>query len=341
MADERFYQKSGPYTLQDLAVSCGATLAAGVNPQQVIKDVAPLHKAGAGHISCLHNPKYLDNFKATKASACLVSVDHAEYAPKGIALLLSPQPYRAYGRVAALFYPPIKREEGISSQAVIHSSAKIGKNCYIGPFAVIEAHAVIGDGCEIGSHTVIESGVEMGKGCSIGSHVTISHTLLGKHVTIKPGTRIGQKGFGFHMDEAGHLNIPQLGRVIIGDDVEIGANVTIDRGAEPDTMIGCGTRIDNLVQIGHNVQIGENCVIVAQVGIAGSSQLGRFVIVAGQVGIAGHLTIGDGVKIAGQSGVMRDIAKGETVAGSPAVTVHDWHRQTIALTRLARKDKRK
>lgn len=341
MADERFYQKSGPYTLQDLAVSCGATLAAGVNPEQMIQDVAPLHKAGAGHISCLHNPKYLDGFKETRASACLVSVDYAEHAPKGIALLLSPQPYRAYGRVAALFYPPIKKNDGISPQAVIHPTAKVGKNCYIGPFVVVEAHAAIGDGCEIGSHSVIESGVEIGKECSIGSHVTISYALLGKRVTIKPGARIGQKGFGFHMDEAGHLNIPQLGRVIIGDDVEIGANVTIDRGAEPDTMIGCGTRIDNLVQVGHNVQIGENCVIVAQAGIAGSTQLGRFVIVAGQVGIAGHLSIGDGVKIAAQSGVMRDIVKGETVAGSPAVTVHDWHRQTIALTRLARKDKRK
>jgi UDP-3-O-[3-hydroxymyristoyl] glucosamine N-acyltransferase len=341
MADERFYQKSGPYTLQDLAVSCGATLGAGVNPEQVIRDVAPLHKAGAGHISCLHNPKYLDRFKATKASACLVSVDQAEYAPKGVAVLLSPQPYRAYGRVAALFYPPVKKNGEISPQAVIHPTARIGKNCYIGPFAVIEAHAIIGDGCEIGSHTVIESGVEVGKECCIASHVTISHALLGKRVTVKPGARIGQKGFGFHMDEAGHLNIPQLGRVIIGDDVEIGANVTIDRGAEPDTIIGCGTRIDNLVQIGHNVQIGENCVIVAQAGIAGSTQLGRFVIVAGQVGIAGHLTIGDGVRIAGQSGVMRDIAKGETVAGFPAVTVQDWHRQTIALTRLIRKDKGK
>jgi UDP-3-O-[3-hydroxymyristoyl] glucosamine N-acyltransferase len=139
------------------------------------------------------------------------------------------------------------------------------------------------------------------------------------------------------MDEAGHLDIPQLGRVIIGDDVEVGANTTIDRGAESDTVIGCGTRIDNLVQIAHNVQIGENCVMVAQSGIAGSTRLGRFVVVAGQVGIAGHLLIGDGVKVAAQSGVMRDIAKGETVAGSPSVSLWDWRRQTIALRKLGEK----
>jgi UDP-3-O-[3-hydroxymyristoyl] glucosamine N-acyltransferase len=337
MADERFYQKSGPYTLQDLAVLCGATLGENVDPNLVIMDVSPLHKAVGGHISCLHNPKYIDQFKETKASACLVSPDYAKYAPEGVALLLSPQPYRAYGQVTASFYPHEKRSGGISPQAAVHSTAKIGKNCFIGAYAVIEENVVIGDGCEIGSHSIIESGVELGKECHIAPNVTISHALVGHRVVVKPGARIGQKGFGFHMDESGHLNIPQLGRVIIGDDVEIGANTTIDRGAEADTVIGCGTRIDNLVQVAHNAQIGENCVMVAQSGIAGSSQLGRFVVVAGQVGIAGHLTVGDGAKIAAQSGVMRDIGKGETVAGYPSVPVRDWHRQTIALKKLAEK----
>jgi len=337
VADERFYQKSGIYTIQDLAVYCGAQLGADVDPSLVINDVAPLHKAEAGHISCLHNPKYIDQFKKTKATACLVSPEFAKYAPKEIALLLSPKPYRAYGQVAGFFYPHAKKSGGVSSQAAIHSTAKIGKNCTIGPFAVIEENVRIGDGCEIGAHCVIEAGVELGQECRIAANVTISHALLGKRVSVKPGARIGQRGYGFHMDEEGHLNIPQLGRVIIGDDVEIGSNTTIDRGAEADTVIGCGTRIDNLVQIAHNVQIGENCVIVAQVGIAGSTQLGRFVIAAGQVGIAGHLNIGDGVKIAAQSGVMRDIDKGDTVAGSPSVAARDWHRQTVALKRLAEK----
>ena len=337
MADERFYQNTGPYTIQDLAALCGATLGENVDPNQVITDVAPLHKANAGHISCLHNPKYIDSFKQTKASACLVSPEFEKYAPKGLSLLVSPQPYRAYGRVAGLFYPSMKKEGGISPQASVHSTAKIGKNCYIGPFAVIEANVTIGDGCEIGSNTVIDIGCELGNECSIAPNVTISHAIIGKRVVIKPGACIGQRGFGFHMDEDGHLNIPQLGRVIIGDDVEIGSNTTIDRGAEADTIIGCGTRLDNLVQIAHNVEVGENCVMVAQSGIAGSSQLGRFVVVAGQVGIAGHLQVGDGAKIAAQSGVMRDIGKGETVAGYPSVSVRDWHRQTVALKKLAEK----
>lgn len=339
MADERFYQKSGPYTLQDVATHCGATLGEGADPNQVIRDVAPLHKAEKGHISCLHNPKYIEQFKQTKASACLVSEDHALYAPKGAMLLLSRQPYRAYGQIASLFYPPVKKEGGVSSQAAIHSTAKIGKNCYIGPFAVIEAHATLEEGCEIGAHSVIGAGVKLGKECQVASHVTVSHAFLGNRVVIKPGACIGQRGFGFHMDESGHLDIPQLGRVIIGDDVEIGANTTIDRGAEADTVIGRGSRIDNLVQIAHNVQMGENCIVVAQAGIAGSTQLGRFVILAGQVGVAGHLMLGDGVKVAGQSGVMRNIGKGETVAGSPSVPVKDWHRQTLALKKLGEKGK--
>lgn len=337
MADERFYQKSGPFTIQDLAVFCGATLGSDVDVTQVITDVAPLHKAEKGQISCLHNPKYIDHFKKTKATACLVSPEYVKYAPKGIVVLLSPKPYRSYGQVTALFYPHVNKAGGISPQASIHSTAKIGKNCCIGPFAVIEENVHIGEGCEIGSNSIIEAGVELGKECRISPNVTISHALLGTRVVVKPGARIGQKGFGFHMDEDGHLNIPQLGRVIIGDDVEIGANSTIDRGAEADTIIGCGTRIDNLVQVAHNVQIGENCVMVAQSGVAGSTQLGRFVVVAGQVGITGHLVIGDGVKIAAQSGVMRDIEKGDTVAGTPSVSVRNWHRQTIALKKLAEK----
>ncbi|MGV8947747.1 MAG: UDP-3-O-(3-hydroxymyristoyl)glucosamine N-acyltransferase [Candidatus Paracaedibacter sp.] len=337
MADKRFYQNMGPYTLQDLAALCGATLNQDIDSNQLIADVSPLHKANSGHISCLHNPKYLDQFKKTKASACLVSADYARYAPKGVAVLISSKPYRAYGQVAALFYPPLQRGSTVSPLAAVHSSAKIGKNCYIGPFAVIEENTIVGDGCSIEANTVIGPGVELGEGCLISANVTISHALLGKRIVIKPGARIGQKGFGFHMDESGHLNIPQLGRVIIGDDVEVGANTTIDRGAEADTVIGCGTRIDNLVQIAHNVQLGENCVLVAQSGVAGSTQLGRFVVVAGQVGIAGHLNIGDGVKIAAQSGVMRDIAKGETVAGYPCVAVRNWHRQTVALKKLVEK----
>jgi UDP-3-O-[3-hydroxymyristoyl] glucosamine N-acyltransferase len=201
---------------------------------------------------------------------------------------------------------------------VIEDGVVLGKNCFVGPNTVIE------QGCSIGNNAVIES------------NVTISHAIIGDDVFIKPGARIGQPGFGFYMDEQGHFDVPQLGRVLIGNHVHIGANTTIDRGSQADTLIGNGVRIDNLVQIAHNVEVGDNSVLVAQVGVAGSTKLGRFVIAAGQVGIAGHLTVEDGVKIAAQSGLMRNVGKGETVAGSPAVPVRDWHRQTIALQKLAK-----
>ena len=169
------------------------------------------------------------------------------------------------------------------------------------------------------------------------SHVTITNTIAGDRLYVKPGARIGQPGFGFHMDERGHFDIPQIGCVRIGNDVQIGANTTIDRGSQHDTIIGNFCRIDNLAQIAHNVELGDGCVIVSQVGIAGSTKLGKFVIAGGQVGIAGHLNIGDGVKIAAQSGIMRDVAPGETISGSPAVPIREWHRQTIAIQRLTKK----
>jgi UDP-3-O-[3-hydroxymyristoyl] glucosamine N-acyltransferase len=337
MPDSRFYHRGGPFTIQDLLAISGTTLADGGNPHLLIHDIAPLEKASMGHITCFHNPKYRQEFEQTKASACIIHPDYVQKAPDHLTILVSVQPYRAYGKIASLFYPPTLKEAAISPLANIHPTAKIGNNCYIGPFVVIEENATIGNNCQIGSHVVISQSVTIDDNCIIDPHVTIEFAIIGKRVHIKSGARIGQQGFGFHMDEKGHLSIPQLGRVIIENDVEIGSNTTIDRGAEPDTIIGAGTRIDNLVQIAHNVQIGENCVIVAQVGIAGSTKLGRYVVAAGQVGVTGHLQIGDGAKIAAQSGIMRDVAAGETVAGSPAVPFREWQRQTIALMRLGKK----
>ena len=225
----------------------------------------------------------------------------------------------------------------ISDFSFIEPTAKIGNNCTISAFAVIEADVVIGDSCFIGPHCIIQKGTILGNNCHLEAHVVIGYAVVGNQVYIKPGARIGQPGFGFHMDEKGHFDIPQLGRVLIGDHVHIGANTTIDRGSFADTIIGKGVRIDNLVQIAHNVEVGDNSVLVAQVGIAGSTKLGKFVIAAGQVGIAGHLNIGNGVKIAAQSGLMRDVVDRETIAGSPAVPVRDWHKQTIALQRLTKR----
>ena len=203
---------------------------------------------------------------------------------------------------------------------------------------MIGEKAEIGPGCVIGSNSVIGADCVLGAETRIGDNVSIVYSLIGERVLIHPGVRIGQDGFGFAMGEE-HLKVPQLGLVVIGDDVEIGANTTIDRGAGPDTVIGTGSKIDNLVQIAHNVHLGRGCVIVAQAGISGSTRLDDFVVIGGQGGIAGHLHLGKGAQVAGNSGVMRDVGPGETVGGSPAVPVRDWHRQTVALSRLIGKKK--
>jgi UDP-3-O-[3-hydroxymyristoyl] glucosamine N-acyltransferase len=242
--------------------------------------------------------------------------------------------------VANALYPHPTPTGGVHPTAVIASTARIGERCTIGAYTVIGEHVIIGEDGHVDSHSVIDDHVHIGKCARIFSHVTISCAHIGDYVLIKPGTRIGQQGFGFHMDENGHFDVPQLGTVQIGHHVQIGSKTTIDRGSFGITNIGHGVRIDNLVQIAHNVDIGDQSVLVAQVGVAGSTRLGRFVIAAGQVGIAGHLNIGNGVRIAAQSGLMRDVADGETVAGSPAVSVRDWHKQTVALQRMAQAKKK-
>jgi UDP-3-O-[3-hydroxymyristoyl] glucosamine N-acyltransferase len=215
--------------------------------------------------------------------------------------------------------------------------ATLGKGCRIDPGAVIGARSEIGERCHIGANAVIGEGIVIGDDCIIGACASLSHSILGDRVYIHPGARIGQDGFGFASSEAGHLRIPQIGRVIIHDDVEVGANTTIDRGSGSDTIIGAGCKIDNLVQIAHNVHLGRCCVIVSQVGISGSTKLGDFVVCAGQAGFSEHLTIGDGVTLAARAGVIHDLEAGRTYGGAPAVPIMQWRRQTVALTRLGMK----
>ena len=337
MADPRFFLSRGPFSLAELAKIAEARIAEGADPARRIRDIASLEAADADAISFLDNRRYLAALAASRAGACLIHPALADRAPNGMALLLHEKPYRAYARVAAAFHPETRPAPGVHASAAVDATARCGADVHVGACAVIGARAEIGDRCRIAANAVIGAGVVLGADCVIGAGAALSHAIIGARVSIYPGVRIGQDGFGFAMDPAGHLKVPQLGRVIIGDDVEIGANTCIDRGTSDDTMIGTGCIIDNLVQIGHNVRLGRGCVIVAQVGISGSTRLDDFVVIGGQGGLAGHLAIGRGAQIAAQSGVHKDIPAGTAVGGSPAVPIVEWRRQVATLGRLARR----
>lgn len=335
MADPRFFSRQSAIALFRLAEISGATLEGG-NPDLPIEDVAALDAAGPSQVSFLDNPKYLEAFGKTKAAACFVRPRYQDRAPAGLALLLSDDPYRAYAMAAQYFYPASRPQASVAPGAQVAASARIGEGVSIGQGAVIGERVEIGNHAVIGANAVIEDGVVIGEGTHIGALCSISHALIGRGVIIHRGVHIGQDGFGFAMGPKGHEKVPQLGRVIIGDGVEIGAGTCIDRGAGPDTEIGAGTKIDNLVQIGHNVKIGRGCVVVSQVGISGSTVLGDGVVVGGQAGIAGHLAIGSGAMLAARTGVTANLEGGKTYGGTPAVPIKDWHRQTVALNRLIR-----
>jgi len=274
----------------------------------------------------------------------LVATRHAPRVPQGVVALIAAEPYRAYAQVAAQLYPQSLRPSprfagnGVSPAAHVHPSAQLENGVIVDPGAVIGPRAQIGSGAVIGANAVIGPDVCIGRDSAIGSGAQIGFALIGDRVIIHSGTCIGQDGFGFAMGPRGHMKVPQLGRVIIQNDVEIGANCAIDRGANRDTVIGEGTKIDNFVQIGHNVVIGRHCILVSHVGIAGSAELGDFVAIGGQAGIAGHLKIGMGAQIAAQSGVTSDIPPGERWGGSPARPMRQMARQIAMIDRMVNKD---
>lgn len=338
--DSRFFPSKGQYSAEDLAALCGADVVRNGRQKRRFENISDLGSARASDVSFLDNKRYSGQLTKTGAGCCIVRREDVDQVPESAAVLWSENPYLSYARVAAVFHPHWDMTYcPLSGDERVHPTARIGLGTSIGLGAIIGPDAVIGSNCSIEVNSYIGNGVQIGDNTHIGPNASVRFSIIGNNVRIYSGARIGEPGFGFAASEAGPVSVPQVGRVLIGDNVEIGANTTIDRGAVPDTVIGEGTRIDNLVQIGHNVEIGRMCIIVAQVGIAGSTRLGDGVQIGGQVAISGHLVIGDGARVAGGSGVMRDVGPGETVGGLPALPIRQWFRQTAVLSRLAQKRK--
>ena len=336
IGNARFFSRSGPHTLAAVAKTACGTVR---DLNRLIDGIAPLQTAGPNEVSFLDNRCFASALQQTSAGAVIVHPDMLAWVPEATVPILTTEPHIGWAQVATLFHPVPPVSPGIHPSAIVAEGAVVDPSTEVGPLCVIEAGAEIGPGCRIGPCAVIGRGVVIGRDCRIGAHVSLSYALLGARVYVYPGARIGQEGFGFAPTKTGFLTAPQLGLVILEDDVEVGANTTIDRGSARDTVIGAGSRLDNLVQIGHNVVIGRCCIIVAQVGIAGSTVLEDFVQVGGQAAMDGHLRIGRGARIGAQAGVISDIPSGVEVAGSPAQPKREFFRQVATLKRMARRQK--
>ena len=332
--------------MREIAGIAGHQDLSGADGDAKIEDACPLDKADQGHVSFLDNRKYVPQLRTTRARACFVAPDLAAQVPAGTLALTTREPYRAFATALAKFYPEALRPRFAASGnnaapagRSVHATAGLEPEVVVEPGAVIGCEAHIGRGTVIAAGAVIGNRVTIGRDGYVGANAVITHALVGDRVIIHSGAKIGQDGFGFAMGPRGHLKVPQIGRVIIQDDVEIGANTTIDRGSLRDTIIGEGTKIDNLVQIGHNVVIGRHCVIVGMVGISGSAELGDFVVVGGQAGIVGHVKIASGTQIAGGSGVTHDIPVAGRYGGAPAKPHLQFARELAALKQLAHRQK--
>ena len=338
MNDPVFFPPAAALSLDEVAALAGVEPPAGRTA--LIQAVAPLDEAGPSDLAYMDNPRYLAALGATRAGICVVGSRFAARVPGGSVALVVPDPHRVYADVLARLHPTSLRPatifggRGVAAGGMVHPTARLEPDVTIDPGAVVGPDVEIGAGSMVAAGAVIGPGVRIGRHCAVGPGASVLHALLGNRVIIHPGVRIGQDGFGFALGRR-HAKVPQVGRVIIQDDVEIGANSTIDRGATRDTMIGEGTKIDNLVQIAHNVSIGRHCIIVAQTGISGSAILEDYVILGGQVGVVGHLVIGEGSQIAASSNVATDVPPGSRWGGTPAKPMREWFREITAVKGLA------
>jgi UDP-3-O-[3-hydroxymyristoyl] glucosamine N-acyltransferase len=335
MPDPRFFDDLGPVSLADLASLTGAELSDLNQAARLVRGVSILSKARADHVSFLTDRRHGAELAASGAGACFVTPRDADLVPAGCVALTTRTPQAAY----AIAADRLHRARILESGPAVSPGAVLEDGVTLAPGVVIGDRARIGAGTVIGANTVIGPGVAIGRDCRIGSNVTIGFALIGDRVRLYAGVVIGEAGFGATGGAAGVIDVPQLGRVIIQDGVTIGANTCVDRGAFDDTSIGENTKIDNLIQIAHNVRIGRNCVMASHTGISGSVVIGDGAALGGRVGIADHLNIGAGAQLGANAGLLRDVPAGETWAGFPAQPVRQWLREVASIRRLAGKTK--
>ena len=343
MAQPIFFEQPPWSTLADIAALTHARLVDAARSGQSVRGLASLDEAGPMHLTFFDNLKYADQLASTKAGACLVSERFEARVPAHVAVLRAAHPFRDFVKIARELHADALRPQswfgvtGIAPSAVIDPTAHLEDGVIVDPLAVIGPNVEIGAGTVIGAGAVIGVDVRIGRDCNVGARTSIQFALIGNNVLIHPGCSIGQDGYGFvFFGPDGHLKVPQTGRVLIQHNVEIGAGTTIDRGSLRDTVIGEGTKIDNQVQIGHNVTIGRHCLLAAQIGLAGSLTIGDNVALGAKVGINNHLRIGDGAQVTAMSAVKDDIPANGRWGGFFAKPTRQWFREIVAIERLAR-----
>ncbi|WEK39415.1 MAG: UDP-3-O-(3-hydroxymyristoyl)glucosamine N-acyltransferase [Candidatus Brevundimonas colombiensis] len=328
MPDPRFFETLPSLSVADLAAKIGGEVERAGD--RMIASVAPLSSADGGAIAFLGDRKFVEALKQTRASCVIVPPEAVEAVPADAAVMVSRTPQAAWAKASILLHRPI-----LLDAALARDEAAEDDSVVIEPGAVLGAGVRIGRGSRIGANSVIAPGVQIGRDCVIGANVSVGFALIGDRVKLYAGARIGEAGFGATGTQAGVMDIPQLGRVILQDGVTVGANSCIDRGAYDDTIIGENTKIDNLVMVGHNCVIGRNCLLVANTGISGSVTVGDNVIFGGKAGIGDHITIGEGARVAAGAGVLADVPAGETWSGYPARPIRQFLRETVWLAKQA------